>query len=288
MGSVGMKQSLLREIRELTINLPTSDDLITISGVQNDLLRDDINNILTNALRNIPNKAELSQAITLLETSVRRTDNDGVNSALFKLNQLLSVSADISDEMATIKQLVQQTGQSLVAGQAELSGAVERRATFIPLIELEKQTRDQIITYFRKLLQIPEVEPVMLDKGSKTDWTTGSKPTLLGLYTIVEPDVRRLTRQGITPVATPVATPEKAGKGMSGRGVGRPATRNYEGSTRPARSDRITYEDVDWKAGEQIVIAPTGYFNFEAEERTIIAVDRANPSKPILTLDKPL
>lgn len=46
--------------------------------------------------------------------------------------------------------------------------------------------------------------------------------------------------------------------------------------------------DVDWQVGEQIVIAPTGYFNFEAEERTIIAVDRTNPSKPVLTLDKPL
>jgi len=46
--------------------------------------------------------------------------------------------------------------------------------------------------------------------------------------------------------------------------------------------------DVDWQVGERIVIAPTGYFNFEAEERTIIAVDRTNPSKPVLTLDKPL
>ena len=46
--------------------------------------------------------------------------------------------------------------------------------------------------------------------------------------------------------------------------------------------------EVDWKVGEQIVIAPTGYFNNEAEERTIIAVDRTNPSKPVLTLDKPL
>ena len=56
-----------------------------------------------------------------------------------------------------------------------------------------------------------------------------------------------------------------------------------------AGSDKITLiRDVDWKVNEEIVIAPTGYFNFEAEQRTIIAVDRTNPSKPILTLDKPL
>jgi hypothetical protein len=46
--------------------------------------------------------------------------------------------------------------------------------------------------------------------------------------------------------------------------------------------------EVDWKAGEKIVLAPTGYFNFEAEERTIVSVDNTNKDKPVLTLDKPL
>jgi hypothetical protein len=35
--------------------------------------------------------------------------------------------------------------------------------------------------------------------------------------------------------------------------------------------------DVDWKVGESIVIAPTGYFNTEAEERIITAIDNTNP-----------
>ena len=43
--------------------------------------------------------------------------------------------------------------------------------------------------------------------------------------------------------------------------------------------------DVDWKVGEKIVIAPTGYFNYEAEERAIVSIDRTNPNKPIITLD---
>jgi hypothetical protein len=113
-----------------------------------------------------------------------------------------------------------------------------------------------MISYFRKLLDIPEIAPIMLAKASKTEWTSGSKPALVGLYTLVEADVRQLTRQGITPVAQPIMATEKAGKtgkGFCGRGVGRPATRNYEGSTRPARSDRITYEDVDWNKGIAVV-----------------------------------
>jgi len=35
--------------------------------------------------------------------------------------------------------------------------------------------------------------------------------------------------------------------------------------------------DVDWKVGESIVIAPSGYFNTEAEERKIVDIDRTNP-----------
>ena len=46
--------------------------------------------------------------------------------------------------------------------------------------------------------------------------------------------------------------------------------------------------DVDWKVGESIVIAPTGYFNTEAEERIITAIDNTNPAKPVITIDQPL
>lgn len=46
--------------------------------------------------------------------------------------------------------------------------------------------------------------------------------------------------------------------------------------------------DVDWKEGELIGIAATGFDGREAEKRTIIHVDNTNPDKPVLTLDKPL
>ena len=47
-------------------------------------------------------------------------------------------------------------------------------------------------------------------------------------------------------------------------------------------------EAVDWQVGEQIVIAPTGYYNYEAEQKTIMAIDRSNPNKPVITLDSQL
>ncbi len=36
------------------------------------------------------------------------------------------------------------------------------------------------------------------------------------------------------------------------------------------------------------MIAPSGYDNNEAEARNITAVDNTDPSRPVLTLDKPL
>ena len=44
-------------------------------------------------------------------------------------------------------------------------------------------------------------------------------------------------------------------------------------------------EAVDWKVGEQIIIAPTGYYNTEAEQMTIVAIDRTNANNPVITLD---
>jgi cell migration-inducing and hyaluronan-binding protein len=52
-------------------------------------------------------------------------------------------------------------------------------------------------------------------------------------------------------------------------------------------SKKITLvEAVDWKIGETIVIAPTGFASQKYDERTIIDIDNSNPDKPILTLDR--
>lgn len=44
---------------------------------------------------------------------------------------------------------------------------------------------------------------------------------------------------------------------------------------------------VDWKVGEHISVASTSYEGREAEEKVIVAIDRTNPNKPVLTLDSP-
>jgi hypothetical protein len=50
-------------------------------------------------------------------------------------------------------------------------------------------------------------------------------------------------------------------------------------------SSQITLiRTVDWQVGEKIVIAPTGYFNIEAEERTIQEIT-VSGDKAVITLD---
>lgn len=73
-------------------------------------------------------------------------------------------------------------------------------------------------------------------------------------------------------------------------GVPRTPTWTDLDTTANIGSTKITLiRSVDWKVGERIVIAPTGYFNDEAEERTIIAIDNdSNKNKPVITLDSPL
>jgi len=61
-------------------------------------------------------------------------------------------------------------------------------------------------------------------------------------------------------------------------GVPRNPTWTMLETTSDIGSKTITLmRDVDWKVGERIVIAPTGYNNTEAEEKAIVAIDRTDP-----------
>lgn len=72
-------------------------------------------------------------------------------------------------------------------------------------------------------------------------------------------------------------------------GIKRTPTWTSLESTAKADSKTITLQEaVDWKVGEQIVIAPTGFDAEEAEKRTIKQIDNSNPGKPVITLDSAL
>jgi hypothetical protein len=72
-------------------------------------------------------------------------------------------------------------------------------------------------------------------------------------------------------------------------GVKRDKTWTVLESTAEANSTTITLrEAVDWQVGEEIAIAPTTFESRDAEQKKIVAIDRTNPDKPVITLDSKL
>lgn len=67
-----------------------------------------------------------------------------------------------------------------------------------------------------------------------------------------------------------------------------PSWTELETTVMPGSSTITLVRSVDWQEGEVIVIAPTSYNVDEAEERTIVSIDRTDSDKPIITLDSPL
>jgi len=76
-------------------------------------------------------------------------------------------------------------------------------------------------------------------------------------------------------------------------GINRPITWSELKTTAAAGATSITLNDMkngavlDWKVGEEIVIAPTTYSGRDAEQRTIKTITAFN-SNPVITFDGPL
>ena len=67
-----------------------------------------------------------------------------------------------------------------------------------------------------------------------------------------------------------------------------PTWTELETTVLPGATTITLHTAVDWQAGEVIVIAPTGYNVDEAEERTIVSVNRATANRPVITLNEKL
>jgi len=70
-------------------------------------------------------------------------------------------------------------------------------------------------------------------------------------------------------------------------GPERVPTWTFMEKTEEAGATQITLQyKVDWKIGELISVASTDFNGRHAEKRTIMAIDRTNENKPIITMDK--
>ena len=248
-GSIRLRQSILAQINQLQSLLPDFQEIEARNRNNNAILQEQVTNLINDALKDVPTKAELQQSINRLQVSVRTRDVDGINAQLTEITNKLATSADLKEDLEIIKSLIGSSTQ-------ELRGVVERKANYIPFSELKKKDVRSIQTYYRHLLDIPELKSIMLTiMPNPSQWTSGSKAELLDVYEQIEDSVREHANSPSAAAASPPSTPGGGGKSsrVKGKGVGRPRTRNYEGSTRPKRSDHLTHEDVDWKQGIPVV-----------------------------------
>jgi hypothetical protein len=66
-----------------------------------------------------------------------------------------------------------------------------------------------------------------------------------------------------------------------------PSWSELDSTVLPGGNKITMIRDVDWKKGETIAVASTDYSGRHAEKRIIVDVDNTNPSKPVITVDKP-
>lgn len=114
-------------------------------------------------------------------------------------------------------------------------------------------TKIQLLAYIDTISKFPEGNALLMATvGGKSKIKTKDKiMNFLGQY-----DEEILLAFSIASGEVPVKREREdtsdfitGGRIMSGRGLGRPKSRNYEGSLRPKRSDNIKKEDIDYSKG---------------------------------------
>lgn len=249
-ASSGLRNSVLREIKDLGDLLYSAEEINNMSinnlseNTQNQL------NVLFNAVENeLPTITQLDDVIEHLNDATQQRDRDMADNILKELGQRISDIADITrNDLQDIKQIME-------SNKNELRMAIDQKATFKTTDELRSLTMDVIHSYMRKLLLIPELEPIMLQTLTKSEWTKGTKANILQNYNLIEDAVREYTTPPSLTVANPITDymvaevesnqqqqeQPKEGKGFKMRG------RGLCSKKRP--SNCLTFEDIDYKKG---------------------------------------
>jgi len=287
--------ALVRTIREVQDIMPDIQEVLRrLNQIDNANVKDEINQLLTASLRELPTKDQVEALMMRLDDMNQAKDRAGIESILLKLNEIFQIKGDVSEELEIIKELIEEK-----AGQ--LSIQIERgTGRYIPLDELEQLNGREMVNY---IFQITKVSPqgkefkFKINQGLGKDYTKATVGELYGILVTLDDQVRAIfanrpvsfmpsaqaekaqpTEIIMAKAETPssgkkskkqtelpagqkkmtesgfkVIEPEKqVGKGIKGKGVGRPRTRNYEGSTRPHRADILTDEDIDFTAGIKV------------------------------------
>jgi len=258
-GDARTRALLIDNIGSLQDLIPTATDLENLMTIRDAKTRNDIQKLLTNALKDIPKRTDLEGVMDAIENASTQTQ---MNDALRRMNGIVGTTETISAELENIKMLIAENqSQILTGGGGYMSPDIWRGLN-----------KTQLTAYIDTISKFPAGKAILSRVGGKSKLTNNAKIT--EFLTEYDDDIRNAfssTGSVAIPVTgTPVkpAEPdffqnvvsedvdekqEKQGSGMRGRGVGRPRSRNYAGSTRPKRSDNLTKEDIDFSKGVSYV-----------------------------------
>lgn len=261
-GDARTRAILVDNISTLQELIPTADVLDGLMSIRDAKTRSDIQELLTEALQDIPKRSDLEFIMEGIENA---STQQQLNDALRRLNGVVAISEGIAGELENIKLLIAESqSQIQTGGGGYMSPEIWRGLN-----------KTQLDAYVDTISKFPAGKAILSRVGGKSRLTNRAKITAF----LAENDADLRTafssagNVAIPVMATPIKEGEMAGQtlfeevvgeegeeeegkvegsGMRrirGRGVGRPRTRNYVGSTRPKRSDNLTKEDIDYSKG---------------------------------------
>tara|TARA_R110000744_G_scaffold361419_2_gene469184 strand:+ start:1393 stop:3126 length:1734 start_codon:yes stop_codon:yes gene_type:complete len=247
-GDARTRALLIDNIGSLLEKIPTEAELTALIGIRDASLQNKIQRLLTTALKDIPTRAELEIAINYLEQSSSASQ---LNDALRRLNGIVGINDQIQAELENIKGMIASSQSQIQTGGGG----------YIPPEIWRGLNKTQLTAYIDTISKFPAGKALLSAVGGKSKLKNNQ--LIMSFLEINDDEIKlafSTAGEVLVPIiATPVkgvavAEAEVAGTGrMRGRGVGRPKSRNYEGSTRPKRSDNLTKEDIDYSKGVSYV-----------------------------------
>lgn len=281
-------QRLAEQLQMMTELIPTEQDIQEITALQDRAAAAEAFVSIGRIIKLLPSKADLLKEQDIFDRRLAVGDEVGANRQIAKLVRLTENAVDMKMEAEYLKSLLVRADAVEAVNEEggyihlpEVAGMVKKgllayarkikagdptifsesltaiskmnKSQLVALINLYDDSIrgyfgvepiDETSSYASEVQYSPVKETSMSSKASSSASSEASMSQVSRQY-----DVGSLGAPSVVSSST-------GGSGMKrvkmGRGVGRPKTRNYEGSNRPKRSDILTKEDTDWTAGIKV------------------------------------
>lgn len=281
-GEEGRK--LVTQLQQMMELIPTEDLIRRIQGLQDRAAAEEAFKVVGRVIRLYPSPSALAKEKDIYERRLLSGDQVGANRQIAKLARLTENAEDAKREMEYLKGILGREDD--VEALNEEGGYLSfddfsllSKPKILAYVRMIKEA-DPMIFIDKNITAISK-----MNKGDLIKLLQENDEDIRGYFGVemvdqmsaysdsgeVQYSPVRETSVSSSSGSRSVASLNDAARGIlggfedtsvdgsglrkrvkMGRGVGRPRTRNYEGSIRPKRSDILTKEDTDWTAGIKV------------------------------------